>query len=169
VPTSYFAYGSNMAASVMDGWCRNHRCAGAARLDDFALRFLRRSRRWRAGAADVVPAPGGAVWGVLYEVSAADRHALDRKEFAGEGYRARAVEVELASGGRVPAVTYEVIDKAPDELVPTAEYLELLVRGARERELPADYIAWLVSLHDQFDVPPLDQARAERPRARAHR
>ena len=60
----------------MEDWCADHRFVAPARLDGFALLFLRRSTRWEAGAADVVEADGAATWGALYEVSGADLAAL---------------------------------------------------------------------------------------------
>ena len=103
-----------MASDIMEDWCADHRFVAPARLDGFALLFLRRSTRWKAGAADVVEADGAATWGALYEVSAADLDALDAKEFAAEGgYRRRTVEVATPDGERHSAVTYEVVSKEP--------------------------------------------------------
>lgn len=152
MPAGYFAYGSNMAESIMADWCGAHRFVGPARLDGFALVFLRDSVRWKAGAADVVPQPESVVWGALYELPEEDLAALDRKEFHGSGYQRREVEVVVNGAGRRPAVTYEVIEKAPRELVPKLEYLDLLVAGARERGLPGDYVEWLEALPERFSL-----------------
>ena len=136
-----------MASDIMEDWCADHRFLAPARLDGFHLLFLRRSTRWKAGAADVVEADGAATWGALYEVSAADLDALDAKEFAAEGgYRRRTVEVATDDGARHTAVTYEVVSKEPRELAPRLEYVELLVRGARERALPQEWVALLEGL-----------------------
>jgi len=139
-----------MASDVMAAWCAEHRFVGPARLDGFRLLFLRRSVRWKAGAADVVPDDGAATWGALYELSAADLDALDRKEFAAQGgYGRREVEV-VSNGRRHRAVTYEVVEKAPHELAPKQEYVDLLVRGAEERGLPEDWITVLKELPRRF-------------------
>jgi gamma-glutamylcyclotransferase (GGCT)/AIG2-like uncharacterized protein YtfP len=140
-----------MASAIMEDWCADHRFLAPARLDGFALLFLRRSKRWKAGAADVVETDGAATWGALYEVSAADLDALDAKEFASEGgYRRRAVEVATPDGERHSAVTYEVVSKEPSELEPKDEYVELLIRGAKERELPTEWITVLEELPNRF-------------------
>jgi gamma-glutamylcyclotransferase len=133
--TLLFAYGSNMAGSEMEAWCPRHRYLGPARLDGFRVEFRRRSIRWAGGAADIVPAAGESVWGALYEVPEGELDRLDRKEGEGFAYRRRAVEVEHRGEPRA-AVAYEVIDKEPDEVEPTPEYLELLRAAARERGLP---------------------------------
>jgi gamma-glutamylcyclotransferase (GGCT)/AIG2-like uncharacterized protein YtfP len=148
----YFAYGSNLAARVMEEWCPGAAYLGPARLDGFRLAFLRRSTRWKAGAADVMPADGHAVWGALYEVGADELAALDRKEFVAQsGYRRREVVVHH-DGSKVPAATYEVVDKAEDELTPKAEYLALMLEGARERDLPDEWIQHLRALPARFGL-----------------
>jgi gamma-glutamylcyclotransferase len=134
-----FAYGSNLAASEMDAWCPEARFAGVARLPDHRLSLNRRSIRWGGGAVDIVRAPGEEVWGVLYEVPDGTLDLLDAKE--GEGWAYRRVEVEVEHGGhRVAAEAYEVVDKAPEKVSPAPEYAALLVRGARQRGLPEEYV-----------------------------
>jgi gamma-glutamylcyclotransferase (GGCT)/AIG2-like uncharacterized protein YtfP len=143
-----------MAAEVMDEWCGEHRFLGPARLDGFRLLFLRRSVRWRAGAADIVPEQGAATWGALYEVSDGDLEALDEKELAGSGYARIGVDVVTGGGARSRAIAYEVIEKEPHELAPTPEYLALLARGARERGLPDEWIEVLETLPERFGQAP---------------
>ena len=55
-------------------------------------------------------------------------------------------------GAEVDAATYEVVDKARDELTPKLEYLELMLAGARERGLPAAWIAELEALPARFGL-----------------
>jgi len=143
--TLYFAYGSNMSSAQLRAWGTAHRALGAAELPGHRLAFLRRSVRWKAGAADIVPMDGESVWGVLWELpfGAAE---LDVKESAGDAYRRRSVKV-LLDGSPVSAMAYEVIDKAPTELRPRREYVQLMVDGAREHGLPA---AWLRRLETIF-------------------
>ncbi|HEX2233871.1 MAG TPA: gamma-glutamylcyclotransferase family protein [Thermoleophilaceae bacterium] len=133
--TLLFAYGSNMASSEMQAWCPDHRYLGPARLDGFRIELRRRSIRWRGGAADIVPAPGESVWGVVYEIADEELDRLDQKEGEGFAYRRRSVKVEY-EGERRAAVAYEVIDKEPDQVEPSPEYLDLLRAAARERGLP---------------------------------
>src|SRR4051794_35104449 len=143
--TLYFAYGSNMSSAQLRAWGTAHRALGAAELPDHRLAFLRRSVRWKAGAADIVPMDGESVWGVLWELpfGAAE---LDVKESAGHAYRRRPVEV-VHEGEPVRAMAYEVIDKAPRELKPRPEYVQLMVDGAREHGLPE---VWLKRLEAIF-------------------
>jgi gamma-glutamylcyclotransferase len=142
--TLLFAYGSNLAASEMEAWCPEARFAGLARLPDHRLALNRRSIRWGGGAVDVVPAPGEEVWGGLYDVPDGTLDRLDAKEGEGWAYRRIAVPVEAEDGRRLEAEAYEVIHKEPQEVLATPEYAALLLRGARERELPEEYVARLL-------------------------
>jgi gamma-glutamylcyclotransferase len=136
-----FAYGSNLAATEMDAWCPEARFAGVARLPDRRLALSRRSIRWGGGAADIIAAPGEEVWGALYEVPDGTLELLDAKEGEGWAYRRIEVEVEVDRGGRrVAAEAYEVVDKEREGVPPTPEYAALLLRAARERGLPEEYV-----------------------------
>jgi cation transport regulator ChaC len=137
-----FAYGSNMAAEEMAAFAPGARFVGVARLPGYRLELRRRSVRWRGGAADVVESEGDEVWGVVYELP--DLSLLDRKEGAGFAYRRREVRVER-HGESHAALAYEVIDKEPDEVAPTREYAALLLRAARERGLPSDWLRELAA------------------------
>lgn len=68
----YFAYGANLNLATM-----GKRCPSAVPLRQTAL------NGWKMvfhGAADIVPAPGGRVYGALYRITPADKAALDRYE-----------------------------------------------------------------------------------------
>jgi gamma-glutamylcyclotransferase len=143
--TRLFAYGSNMASAEIRVWCPEARFAGVARLRDRRFELRRRSLRWGGGAADIVPAPGEEVWGALYELPTGALDRLDAKEGEGFAYRRVAVEVE-AGGRRLAAEAYEVAVREPNEVPPTPEYAVLLVRAARERGLPEEWVARLAAL-----------------------
>jgi gamma-glutamylcyclotransferase len=150
VAVKYFAYGSNMAEAVMTERSRRHRFLGVARLPDHRLMFNRRSIRTGSGVADVVPASGESVWGVLYELDDAGLAALDRKEGHDWAYVREPLVVELsADGSRQPAVTYTVKEKEPVEVEPSADYLEGIISAASERGLPAAYIDSLRELRSR--------------------
>jgi gamma-glutamylcyclotransferase (GGCT)/AIG2-like uncharacterized protein YtfP len=151
VPSYYFAYGSNMAESVMSGLVPEHRVVGRAELLDHRLAFTRRSIRTGSGVADVVPEPGATVWGTLYELGAGAFAALDRKEGAGWAYERVPVQVRLeGETGSVAAETYRVAHPEPREVTPCREYVEGLVGAARARGLPEAYVADLVGVQEGF-------------------
>ena len=70
------------------------------------------------------------VWGVVYEISPSDRHAMDRAEGLGIGYRDAEVVVTTPSGD-TPALTY-IANQTDDELLPFCWYHALLCGGAVE-------------------------------------
>jgi gamma-glutamylcyclotransferase len=145
--TRYFAYGRNMGAPAMELACPGHRCLGPAELRGHRLAFTRRSVRTGSGVADIVVADGESVWGVLYELDAARLGAIDEKEGGGWAYERRVVQVIVpwAEGAEVEAFAYAVIARDAEHVPPSREYLRALVSGARERGLPADYVAALAA------------------------
>jgi gamma-glutamylcyclotransferase (GGCT)/AIG2-like uncharacterized protein YtfP len=133
----YFAYGSNMASEQVGAGARFLR---AARLEGYRLALLRRSIRWQAGVLDIVPAPGGEVWGALYDLTDEQLERIDAKEAAGVSYRR--IEVELDGG---PALAYEVIEKEPEDVPCAPEYRAVVLAGALERGLPDHWVQELAS------------------------
>jgi hypothetical protein len=132
-----FAYGSAMAAEELGPGAR---LLGPARLDDHSLVFRRRSIRWGGGAADLLPSPGGLVWGGLFEIG--DWSEFDAREGLGRAYERITVTVDL-NGAPVEAETYVVIEKEPNDVPVTPEYAATMLRGARACGLPDDYVAAL--------------------------
>ncbi|HMH47309.1 MAG TPA: gamma-glutamylcyclotransferase family protein [Solirubrobacteraceae bacterium] len=118
--TRYFAYGSNMAESVMAAHCPGHRYIGLADLPEHRLAFTRRSVRTLTGVADIVRADGQSVWGALYELDESDLRAIDRKEGNGSNYERMQVRVRPAGRGPyADALTYAVIDPLDTEVQPS--------------------------------------------------
>ncbi len=136
----YFAYGSNMASSQMAERCPGAVCLGAARLPGYRLAFDAWSNRRGGLVADVLPDPGSEAWGVLWEVTDEHAVALDRYEGVARGqYRRATVRVEAVAGGEVEAFAYVICD--PGEDGPTTEaYRDILLEGAREHGLPAEWV-----------------------------
>lgn len=144
VPVAYFAYGANMAETVMAELCPGHRLLGIAELRDHRLAFTRRSIRTGTGVADAARAPGQRLWGVLYELSDSELAALDRKEGNGWAYQRETVTVRPATAhAPAAAVLYRVREPEDAEVPPSPEYLELLLGAARSRGLPPDYVSEL--------------------------
>ena len=120
---------------------------GRARLHGYRLAFRRRSIRTNSGVADIVPEPGAEVWGVVYELTDDDAAELDRKEGRPWAYDRREIRITLGDARETNAFTYVVSRPEPHEVVPSPDYVELMVEGADEVGLPATYIDTLKSLH----------------------
>ncbi|MBX3004594.1 MAG: gamma-glutamylcyclotransferase [Anaerolineales bacterium] len=109
---------------------------GSATLDGYKFVCNKRSADG-SGKGNIFRAEGDTVWGVVFEISKADLSRLDAFE---NGYDRVTMQVEL-DGKVVNAETY-ISDKltgAP----PTAEYMAYITSGAKEHELPAEYIVML--------------------------
>jgi gamma-glutamylcyclotransferase (GGCT)/AIG2-like uncharacterized protein YtfP len=137
VAVAYFAYGANMAESVMIEHCPGHAFAGIAELPRHRFAFSRRSVRTGTGVADVVPDPASSVWGVLYEVD--DLATLDAKEGAGWAYDRCEVTV-LVDGEARSAITYKVQQPEPNDVPPSDTYIAGILEAARGRGLPDAYV-----------------------------
>jgi cation transport regulator ChaC len=141
----HFAYGSNMNRAQMLSRVGNILEEYNAHLPNFELRFNKKVRGGTAGA-NVQPAPGKTVYGVLYKIEESAFRSLDRYEGVPEHYRRIEIQVtpdggsaSLASGQPVPAQVY-IASKVMKGLRPSAQYLQAILTGAGEHSLPAAYI-----------------------------
>jgi gamma-glutamylcyclotransferase len=156
----YFAYGSNLARDTFVGRRRMQPLATTIGvLRDFELRFDLPVGPGERGVANVAPRPGDHVWGALYRLTHADAERLDRTEGVGHGvYRRLAVEVHGQGGVAVAAFTYRFEHSRPDRK-PSRRYLGLLLGGARELALPADWVerlrAWPLAVDERERQLPL--------------
>lgn len=139
-----------MSHSQLQRRCPSVYFQAPACLTGYRLAFTRCSKKRGGGVADVERDSSGHVWGGLFTISAADAAVLDRSEgldLSPPAYRRVAVQVALGNPevADVEAYTYEVVDKDGPYL-PAKEYLDALVQGARDCQLPVDYIADLTRI-----------------------
>jgi gamma-glutamylcyclotransferase len=139
-PTAwYFAYASNMNRTQMRSRAGELLEDRPARLENYELVFNKKARGGNAHA-NIRPAQGQAVEGVLYKISESALRALDRAEGAPEHYRRIEVTVRDASGQPVAAQVYIATKVERNNLRPAAHYLKTILDGAAEHNLPAAYI-----------------------------
>jgi gamma-glutamylcyclotransferase (GGCT)/AIG2-like uncharacterized protein YtfP len=146
----YFAYGSNMDPVQMRTRCAGSRALGPGVLAEHRLCFSHWSEVRGHAAASIEPAAGEQVWGVLYEMTPGDWTRLhvfeghlgdDHPE---NGYDLR--PVEIAAETEVVAARAYVSrpdPRRPQDGLPSAHYVGLLINGAVSHGLPADYLARL--------------------------
>jgi cation transport regulator ChaC len=140
----YFAYGSNLSrqtfverrgmqpASTAWGW-----------LDGWRLCFDLPVGPGERGVANVVPEEGSRTCGVLYLISAEEAERLDRSEGVfGSLYSRVEVQVSTQHGENLYAFTYHSSYSSPGRK-PSPRYIGLLLQGALEHGLPAEYVAFL--------------------------
>ncbi len=136
----YFAYGSNLKTARLAARVPNARPLGPGLLRGYRWRCNKRGADGSA-KANIEPAPGAEVVGVVFVIDAAGFGTLDRYE---GGYRRIDVAVEHA-GVQLTAQTYVSERRIADER-PTAAYRALMVDGAREHGLPAPFVSLLEGL-----------------------
>jgi len=142
----YFAYGSNMSGAILRERRRLAPLAcRPASLSDYRLVFTLPVGPGERGVANVEPAPGTSICGVLYLLSAEDCARLDRTEGVPRFYQRHTVEVLASGGERIPSYTYRSEFRAEGRK-PSPRYLGLLLDGCREHCLPAEWVAYLEAL-----------------------
>ncbi len=153
-PLLYFAYGSNMDPMVIRRRCPSARFVAIARLADHRLAFSRRAVSRRSGVADVVPAAGEAVWGIVFRLlRARDIEVLDAAENfrparrRAQGYIRETRLVALSADGQAShkptQVNIYIAQRQKSPPPPTAAYMAHLMRGAEHWGLPGAYHAML--------------------------
>jgi cation transport regulator ChaC len=140
----YFAYGSNMQRETLRG--------------RRGIQFLRavpaRAAGWRLvfdkpalvpigeAFANIVPDAGAHVLGVAYEVSEEDLRHIELTEGVLLGnYERVTLSVEPLSDSAPPLTAFSLAsDHRDSNLQPSTHYMELVISGATEHGLPADYV-----------------------------
>lgn len=140
----YFGYGSNMERATFLGRRRMQgRRAEAARLDGWALAFDLPVGKGERAVANLRQADAVHTWGVAWEIPARQAAHLDRTEGVPHGaYRRLTIEVVTRAGERIEAFTYQSRRGQPGRK-PSPRYMGLLLNGALEHRLPADWVAYL--------------------------
>lgn len=138
----YFAYGSNMNEESFKKTCPNAKFLCIGKLSNYKLDFTRLSKNRQCGVADIVEQASSCVWGVIYEVPETNMPELDTREGYPSAYTRREIQVQTSKGVR-NVFTYQVVDKSEKRILPSREYLNLILTGAKHRELPEDYIKQL--------------------------
>lgn len=155
----YFAYGEKMFSAQLYEIVPNAQCLGVVKIMGYKLSFHNRGAQDPSGKCNIVPVtdPNCEVYGVLYEIPASERYLLDKDQSLGLGTQEVTIKVfpnnkdGLISPKGVYASTYIAHkDNIFEDLVPYSWYKELIVSGAKEHQLPADYIHRL----EQFSSTP---------------
>lgn len=134
----YFAFASNMSRSQMKSRAGEIFEERPGRLENYELVFNKKARGGSA-TANIRPAAGQAVEGVLYKINEAAFRALDRFEGAPAHYRRIEVSVVDGGGQKIFAQAF-IATKVEKGLRPAPHYLKTILDGAREHGLPEEYL-----------------------------
>jgi len=151
----YFAYGSNMSSAQMKNRETDASFVCTGFIKGYSLRFHKRSDD-KSGKADAWRTGNDAdvVWGVVYEVSEAGIGSLDKCEGVQGGHYER-VEIKVTVpdgaqhglGSEIDAMIYLALPAMIDSgLLPSAEYRDVVLQGAREHNLPPEYIQSIAAI-----------------------
>ena len=150
----YFAYGSNLDWAQMKRRCPSAKFVCRAKLSASRLAFTLKDAERRCGVADVLPDKSKDVWGVVYELPDNELKNLDKKE----GYKpgrpneqneyTREDHYVWREGDVTRQLLVALYRGHPqlDPPLPSNDYKELIIDGARHWNLPAEYIRELESI-----------------------
>lgn len=140
----YFSYGSNMNLKQMTSRCPDFKVLGVALLKDSILTFPSFSDSWGGGVASFMKKERCDLWGVLYLLTDQDLERLRPFEgyvhgrcFTINEYNEIEVEVMFENNAK-KCMTYEA--RTTGEFSPSKSYLDTIVQGAIDNQLPLTYI-----------------------------
>ncbi len=144
----YFAYGEKMFSSNILAIVPHATCIGVAKIMGYKLAFHNRSTQDTSGKCNLVPLQDAKseVYGVLYEIPSDERYLLDKDQSLGLGNQEVTLKVFPHAHVAFPkegvfAFTYIAHkDNIFEDLVPFSWYKELVIKGAKEHQLPGEYI-----------------------------
>ncbi|MFN2425860.1 MAG: gamma-glutamylcyclotransferase family protein [Candidatus Binatia bacterium] len=163
-----FAYGSNLCIERLRARTPSARVVLVGALGGHSLRWHKKSRDG-SGKCDAFATDAGSdvVWGAVYELTRADKIALDRFERLGEDYFEKAVSVRSRDGVVVDAMAYTANPLLLDaRQVPYRWYKRFVTTGAAQHALPPAYRRALESVTDKEDPDPARHAREDGGRKR---
>jgi cation transport regulator ChaC len=151
-PLWYFAYGSNLSRAIfVERRGLRPLEVRRARLDGHRLTFDLPVGPGERGVANLAPDPTASTWGVCYLLDAAGCEHLDRTEGVHRGYYRRLdIRVVTDDGAALAAFAYQGAASVAGRK-PSARYLGLLLDGAREHGLPAEWVRYLEGLELAVD------------------
>lgn len=148
-----FAYGSNMCRERMINRVSSAIPLGTGVLQRHRLTFHKRGMDGSAKAnAFYTGSACDATWGVLFRIDVTQKPMLDQFESVGVGYETVMKGIQTAGGKVVQAWTYIALSVAVEGgLKPFTWYKDFVIQGARQHDLPSEYIRILQStdaVHD---------------------
>ncbi|NDY55246.1 gamma-glutamylcyclotransferase [Desulfovibrio sulfodismutans] len=145
----YFVYGSNMNSAQLQARGVRPTRTFTAKLPGHRLTFHGHSRTWDGGLETVVSDPEQDVYGVVLVLSSTEADALDscqgvRLDGTGSHFHFPTMVYDTHGDGH--EVLIFKLDVLGEPRKPSREYLECIVSGALERNLPPLYVDRLTRL-----------------------
>lgn len=158
----YLAYGSNMLTERFKARVSSANNPNHYALKKHRLRFHKKSIDC-SGKCSIVAtdSDNDVVHGVIFDIDEQQIHVLDSAEGVNNGYQRKEITL-LLDGVATKVLVYVAEDDYIDEsLVPYRWYYDLVLAGAEQHALPADYVAGLYAIPYRQDPNPDRKSRLE--------
>lgn len=116
-------------------------------LKGYRLDFNTFSRMWDGSPSTVVPDVENHVWEALWQLEIKDMKSLDKQE--GKKYEPFEATVVTPDGKNVSSRCYKLFDQ-PEKIIPlplerrpSKAYIRTILIGAKESNLPSEYLKFL--------------------------
>ncbi|MDW8083804.1 MAG: gamma-glutamylcyclotransferase family protein [Candidatus Caldarchaeum sp.] len=147
MPVWYFAYGSNLDQEGMKKRVGAWKELRPAKLRGFRLVFNVYSSSWHGGIANIEEDPSSTVYGAAYLLDESQLEKLDRYEGVPHLYHRRKVLIDLGDS-QIEAYVY-VGTNPRQKIMPSTEYLALLIKGLRRLGFGEDVVGMVKSSIEQ--------------------
>lgn len=134
----YFAYGSNMKHRQMKQRCPSSRFIKRVYREGYRFVYDGYSSTWKGPVANIVKSQNSIVWGGLFEINEDNLAALDCYEGYPKSYDREIAKVKDDKGTIYDAINY--LRKGEKVGAPHTAYQKRVIQGAKDCELPKDYI-----------------------------
>lgn len=136
----YFAYGSNLSRNQMEERTNTVPPAVVAWLEGYRLVFNKKGSDC-TGKANIEPAPGETVWGVVYDCTEEALKKIDHYERVEDGHYRRDTVTVKTKGEMIDAICYIAeVEHINNELKPTDNYLQKILEGANDHDFPDEVV-----------------------------
>lgn len=139
-----FSYGSNMSIKRIKERIPNVSKIGIGKIKGYTITFFKKSKDGSGKATIIKAKEDSEVWGVLFSISEKDKKKLDKIEGLGYGYNITNLDVYNENDEIIKAYAYIAEENYINEnLKPFDWYFNYVLNGAKENNLPFEYIEFL--------------------------
>ncbi len=148
-----FAYGSNMHVNRLRKRVPSATKVSNAFIEGFKL-MCNKVSNTGSSKGNIVKSnnQGDIVWGVVFEIDESEKSNLDRAEGLGQGYNETTLTFTDKDNNSIEAQVYLADDNSIDnQLKPFDWYKLFILDGAKQNQLPEDYIEKIESFDFEVD------------------
>lgn len=134
----YFAYGSNLDKEQMKKRCPDSSYLSIGSLENYQLVYDGFSKTRNCAVANVVSKDKVSVWGAIFDISQNDLDKLDIFEGYPKAYDRAVLNIKTNDNSLHQAIVY--FRTGREIGVPSEEYRNIIIKGAKDSGLPSHYI-----------------------------